>query len=47
MTQNSPTPSRGAADAIRMEPIGKYKQTQNGNVHNQGILSFPILTLLA
>lgn len=31
-----PSTNAGTADVIRMEPLGKYKQTQNGNVRQQG-----------
>lgn len=32
MPQGSPSP----ADVIRLEPMGRFKQTQNGNVRLQG-----------
>lgn len=31
-----PSTNAGTGDAIRMEPLGKYKQTQNGNIRQQG-----------
>lgn len=36
MPQGSPTLGRGQVDVIRLEPLGKFKQTQNGNVRGQG-----------
>lgn len=36
MPQGSPTLGRSQVDVIRLEPLGKFKQTQNGNVRGQG-----------